>query len=91
MSWAESSKASMTFKAPARVFLFISRTYTRPEKSHMATFSVTISLTKRKNNASDSQWAATSWITPAKWQPRLQISLHSKYLSTAHCLQKMLE
>jgi hypothetical protein len=74
--WAAFSKASATFKEPIRVFLLSSRTSPRTDTSHTAKLCVTISLTKRKNNGSDSQWMATGWIIPAKWIPPPRTSLH---------------
>jgi hypothetical protein len=59
-------------------FLLSSRTPPRTDTSHMAKLCVTVSLTKRKNNGSDSQWAAKGWIIAAKWQPQLWTSQHSK-------------
>jgi hypothetical protein len=58
-------------------FLFSSRTSPRTDKSHMKRSCVTICLTKRKKNGSDSQWVATGWIIPEKLQPTPRISLHS--------------
>jgi hypothetical protein len=48
MRWADSSKASTTSKATARVFSLNSRTYPIPDKSHKAKMSVNISLKKGK-------------------------------------------
>jgi hypothetical protein len=65
--------------------------YQRTEKSRMAKLSLTKSLTKKKNNAWYSQWAATGWINPVMWKLPLQISLHLIFWSIAHCQQKTLQ
>jgi hypothetical protein len=46
-------------------------------KDHQITYekkSVIINLTKRRNNGSDSQWAAIYLIILAKWQPQRRTS-----------------
>jgi hypothetical protein len=60
------------------LFKLNSKTSPSTDKSHMSTLSVTISLTKRKKNGSDSQWVETGWINPTKWKPPLHTKLHSK-------------